>query len=1774
MTTVIETLRAELERLFELDELLELSRDLLGLDPNEVGGKDAIASYVQALTRHCSQTDAIEALVDAVIATKQDVKPEVHRIRHEGLAEDEDAPLPDGAPFGEFAVLHQLGATGTAIAYLARYRSRDVRLSVLRMEAVRDRRSLNRFKTFLRLLGRVDYPGIPAALSFTEVEGRTVVFHEYLAGVPLQNRITRTGPLHINEAQPVLRAILEPLAELHERRLVHGGLCLDNIIVARDSEGQQSIQLLDAGFDRLGRVGRATPPDPESLPHFWGSPKASSPEQLRGTLPTPQSDVYAFGALLYELLTGSPVFPRRSPVEMGIGHLHEPPVPPSTIAPRGWVPRDLDALVLRLLHKDPVQRPRNATEVLGLIDELESSITQVEQTISDEEVDELVDDLVAEPHNQEAATALEAAVDRGADTSRIGRAFEIAAEALDASVPDALAVKVRLLAQAAKLFAADQKLEKAEAITLSLLEVDPKNEEATLALFGLRRRLRKYEDLVEMLLKRSEEAKDRAERARAFTEIGDLYARELNDPEQALVAYSQAFAEDPSKEACANEIGKLAGTKQENWEEVLSTCVAAVSSEGLTPEHKSLLLLQMGDWYFQQVQRSDLALPVYQAVLESDPTNDRALGGLGKIYRKAQQWPELGLVLTTRADATLDPALARDLRAEAAEILEIQLGDAGGARELYTQIIAADPGHVQATEALARLYERALDFENLAKLLERRLGTEQGEQRLKTLSRIAELYEDKLDDPAESIARYRQVLELDPLHLPALLSLDRLYSKTSRFTDLLANLQQQLGLAATPRQRIILWQRIAGIYDEEFLDHEHAVEAWEEVLRIDSAYENALGALPRHYRALGRWDALQGLYERHANVTESDERRLDLLLARGRTLAEHLANPEEAMSVYEQAIAIDPQHAGALEALARLREAAGDAEAALVVIDALADKATSAEAKHEQYLRAAKLLESRGDRDGSIEYYKRALDQVPSDTHASAALRAAYVARGDINAAISLLEKEYDRNEGEATKARLSAEIAVLARERLKDDERAEAAAKRAVKLDPTSIEARTVLGDLAFEAQRYLEASKHYEVIADRADTLSTELSVRVLVRYVDALSRSGAMDKALAPMDTLLRLAPDDTEALERVAQMTFEHGPVQRAVELYEGLFRRFGPDLRAKGESLYRFGESLRRVGRGSDAIAYLEEAADLDPSDAKPLAALAHVFEDKQDWEQVVRAKTRHLDIATGEERVQLLIEIGEIADTKLRDRPRATKSYVAALDERPDDRKLLTRLMQLYSEEQEWDQLVEVVIRLASFVDDVRQKAKYLQTAAIVTARQLNDSHRALEYYREVMALDPGNERALEEALELERGNGSYEQVEELLRRKLTLATDAQDRGKMLAVFIELGELYERDLAWIDKAIDAYEAAQTLDPSNTDRVLKLTDLYATDPDKYLEKAVASQLSILQENPYRPESYKLLRRLYTETKHADAAWCLCQALYVLSLAEADEERFFKRMKSETAAPAREVLTDEDWLTLLMHPDADALLTSVFALIEPAVIGKRSQSLEQLGYDPQYLIDLTQNPYPMSQNLYYAAGVLGIEAPPAFQNPNDPAGLSFLHAYTPSIVLGQAAMQAEIPAQAAAFIAARHLAYFRPGMYVRQLVPTGTGLKAWLFAAIKLISPQFRVAPELEGPMNDALAALEAGVTGQARDQLARVVSRLLQGGGSLDLKRWVAGVDLTADRVGFVIAHDLETAVEIIKASDEATSAVARDLRLKELVLYSISKPFFDLRGKLGISIDA
>jgi tetratricopeptide (TPR) repeat protein len=173
------------------------------------------------------------------------------------------------------------------------------------------------------------------------------------------------------------------------------------------------------------------------------------------------------------------------------------------------------------------------------------------------------------------------------------------------------------------------------------------------------------------------------------------------------------------------------------------------------------------------------------------------------------------------------------------------------------------------------------------------------------------MYEDRLGDDAEAIRRYGAVLAEDPTDIDALRGQDRLFSKAGRFPDLLENLSQQLDVAATPRQKMALWERIASVHDEEFLDHSKAADALEMLLEIDGEHFPSLANLARHYRALSRWENLVSIYERAFALASDDAQKLELAFAAATVLADKIGSTDRAISAYERVLTLDPENGDA-----------------------------------------------------------------------------------------------------------------------------------------------------------------------------------------------------------------------------------------------------------------------------------------------------------------------------------------------------------------------------------------------------------------------------------------------------------------------------------------------------------------------------------------------------------------------------------------------------------------------------------------------------------------------------------------------------------------------------------------------------------------------------------------------------------------------------------------------------------------------------------------------
>jgi Serine/threonine protein kinase len=229
---------------------------------------------------------------------------------------------------------------------------RTVAVKVLRPELAADRRFLSRFGREARTSARLSHPGIVAVHDIGEDGGRAFIVMEFVAGRTL-GKIVHDVIESSNVSYSVIgAAVADALGHAHDRGVVHRDVSPGNVMLTPRGE----VKVLDFGIARASRGSARS-----SSPSAHGTVAYVAPEQARGEAADQRADIYALGAVLYELLTGRAPITGGSTTELVEQLSAETPAPISALRPE--IPAELDAIVVRCLAKEPTARFERADQL-------------------------------------------------------------------------------------------------------------------------------------------------------------------------------------------------------------------------------------------------------------------------------------------------------------------------------------------------------------------------------------------------------------------------------------------------------------------------------------------------------------------------------------------------------------------------------------------------------------------------------------------------------------------------------------------------------------------------------------------------------------------------------------------------------------------------------------------------------------------------------------------------------------------------------------------------------------------------------------------------------------------------------------------------------------------------------------------------------------------------------------------------------------------------------------------------------------------------------------------------------------------------------------------------------------------------------------------------------------------------------------------------------------------------------------------------------------------
>jgi serine/threonine protein kinase len=272
-----------------------------------------------------------------------------------------------------YQVLEVIGRGGMGEVCLADDVMLDRKVALKFVTAPGETGDLEQLLGEARVAAALDHPFICSIYEVTTLNRRACIVMEYVRGESLERRL-RGGPLPLGEALRVAEEIAEALDAAHKRRVVHRDLKPANVMLTEDGH----VKVMDFGL--AARLPHSDDVDQAMTVAIapthgvvTGTPAYMAPEQVRGEPADRRSDIFAFGILLYELVSGTNPFQRAGIEATFVAILREPPA--ALRDQRPAMPPALDALVTRLLAKDPAARPQSFADVRGIVRQLSGDLS-------------------------------------------------------------------------------------------------------------------------------------------------------------------------------------------------------------------------------------------------------------------------------------------------------------------------------------------------------------------------------------------------------------------------------------------------------------------------------------------------------------------------------------------------------------------------------------------------------------------------------------------------------------------------------------------------------------------------------------------------------------------------------------------------------------------------------------------------------------------------------------------------------------------------------------------------------------------------------------------------------------------------------------------------------------------------------------------------------------------------------------------------------------------------------------------------------------------------------------------------------------------------------------------------------------------------------------------------------------------------------------------------------------------------------------------------------
>ncbi len=1017
--------------------------------------------------------------------------------------------------------------------------------------------------------------------------------------------------------------------------------------------------------------------------------------------------------------------------------------------------------------------------------------------------------------------------------------------------------------------------------TLSALEtaMDDDNRRGQVAaiLEPVYKRNADWAKLVKALEARLEFSEDVEERKNLLSQMGIRYEEQLDDLESAFETFARLYKEDIEDTSTREILSRLASAL-EIWPRLAEVYAKILDDVvGDTPVTADLAFV-LGDIYERILNRPEDAVLAYKRTLAFQPDNENAFSAVERMYLAIENWSSLLELYRDAADQSLDMEKRKFFIYKIADIQEGPNEDLSAAIHAYCDILDIDNRDERATKALDRLYAAVGRFEDLSVHLRSQIEREDSAKARNSLRcRLGSLYEENIKDVISAVDVYEEALRDEGGGLAAPVAalenlimqdeqkeriadiLEPVYRETDEWKKLIVILQTKVEFASNPAEKASIWKEVAALHRDRGQNHVLAFQALGECFKSEPTDKSVLDELTVLAEKIDDWYLYTSMLSSVVDEVYDMEVKRKVLHLLGSTYDQRLDNPRKAIAAYKGVLEIDEVDIDALNSLEALYNLVGDWDGLVEVLSCKANLADDP-LDRAQILRTKasiheELMSSPKD---AIDAYCQALDADPVSAITMDALERLYEDAKNWNELVEIRRRRTTVTPFADQRIEILKSIAQLLENKLDDRIEAIQVWRGILDESPEDMQAILALDSLYTKESMFVEL---LEILK-----LQKELAKDQALR-VDIMSRIGLLqetemanlEEAIESYRDVLLEQPTHAVAIEALTKLAANEAVREQAVSVLEPIHREAGQydrlasiielKLEILNDPFQRLTELLslaeiQETGLSNPKAAFDVYARALaeDPSRPDITAALERLAEGENLYKALTKVYMERADnVYDASAEWNLLKRVGRIRETKLHDVKNSIAAYRRALDSGSLDKEILQALDRLYSTENMWRELEEILDREIETAETSEEMNALKLRQGTLRAREFDDISGAVQCFRDVTEADPLNQEAtaaLESLLNKDdyvqdivdilvpvyEMNGRKDKVGELFVHRLRTA---QSDSEKVQLYKDLALHHESVTEDSGAAFDAYLNAFSIDPSEGTLLYELERLAGT-----------------------------------------------------------------------------------------------------------------------------------------------------------------------------------------------------------------------------------------------------------------------------------------------------------------------------------------------------------